>query len=159
MAQKDNIGVVVLDLRKPEDFRTTHIPGSCNLPLQSVDASTQSPFFDSTILEKQWRELDATFTPDRISAYDLAGKQVYLVCYHGDTARVATSVLRAKGITATSVKGGMAAVQKDVPQLQLAERGREVTQQNRSTVSEIVAKEFRADSLSPKARGQTGVVI
>lgn len=30
-----------------------------------------------------------------------------LVCYDGDTARVATSVLRARNIQASSIKGGM----------------------------------------------------
>lgn len=128
------------------------------MPLKSCNASTSSPFFDATVLERQWKELEATFTRDRISAYDLAGKQVYIVCYQGDTARVATSVLRAKGITASSVKGGMTAVQKHMPQLQMADPGRGVVQQSRSNMSEIVAKELRAESLSHQVHIQTGVV-
>ncbi|EUC34895.1 hypothetical protein COCCADRAFT_35472 [Bipolaris zeicola 26-R-13] len=158
-AQGDNNEAVILDLRKPEDFARAHVPGSCNLPLQSCNASMPSPFLDAVILETQWKELEATFTSDRISAYDLAGKQVYVVCYDGDTSRVATSILRARRITASSVKGGIAAVRKDMPQLQLTERGRELTQQNRSNLSKAATKEMRADSLSPQARGQTGIVL
>ncbi|EMD67112.1 hypothetical protein COCSADRAFT_33978 [Bipolaris sorokiniana ND90Pr] len=142
IAQGDNNQTVILDLRKPEDFARTHIPRSCNLPLQSCNASMPK----------------ATFTSDRISAYDLAGRQVYVVCYDGDTSRVATSILRARGITANSVKGGIAAVRRDMPQLQLTERGRELTQQNRSNLSKAATKEMRADSLSPQARGQTDIV-
>lgn len=159
IAQSEGPRAVLIDLRKPEDFSKSHIPGSCNLPLQSCNASTPSPFFNAAVLEKQWSELEATFTLDRISAHDLAGKQVYVVCYQGDTARVATSVLRAKGITASSVKGGMAAVRKDMPQLQTAEPGEEFAQQGRSTVPDIVAKELRAESLSHQVHIQTGVVI
>lgn len=36
----------------------------------------------------------------------IKGYKVLLICYDGDTSRVATSVLRAKGIEADSVKEG-----------------------------------------------------
>lgn len=39
------------------------------------------------------------------------------LCYHGDTARVATSVLRAKGFEAESVRGGHAALLAVKPEL------------------------------------------
>lgn len=158
-AQKDGFRAVMLDLRKTEDFSESHIPGSCNLPLQSSNASTPSPFFDATVLENQWKELEATFTRDRINAYDLPGKEVYVVCYEGDTARVATSVLRAKGIVASSVKGGFAAIRRDMPLLQMSGRGREVTQHTRTKVPDIVAKELRADSLPTQLRSPTGLVM
>ncbi|KAF7442052.1 CysK Cysteine synthase [Pyrenophora tritici-repentis] len=140
---------VLLDLRKPEDFIKSHIPGSYNLPLQSSNATTPSPFSDAMVLEKQWKELEATFTLDCVNAHDLSGKDVYILCYNGDTARVATSVLRAKGISASSVKGGIAAVRNDLPQLQMAERGRVLVQQDWIKTPETVTKELRIDSLSP----------
>jgi hypothetical protein len=59
-----DFGTAMLDLRKPEDFITCHIPESHSVPLQSCNASTPSPFFDATVLEGQWKELEATFTSD-----------------------------------------------------------------------------------------------
>jgi hypothetical protein len=53
-----------------------------------------------------------------INAYDLSGKNVGVICYGGDTARVATSILRAKGIAASSIKGGFLALAQELPQLQ-----------------------------------------
>ena len=121
--------------------------------------STPSPFLDAAVLEKQWRELEATFTPDRINAHDLVGKNVYIVCYGGDTARVATSVLRAKAISASSVKGGITALRQELPNLQMNERGRGLIQQDWLKMPEVATKELRADSLSPQVRSLDGIVV
>lgn len=96
----------------------SNVPGSYNLPLQSLTVATLSPFFDANVLERQWKELDAMLSMNTISAYDLSGKNVGVICYGGDTARVATSVLRARGITASSIKGGFRALTEELPQLQ-----------------------------------------
>lgn len=86
-----------------------------------------SPFFDSATLERQWRELEAFFGAqvercafasqeattggdDEEEKTPLRDRRALVVCYQGDTARVATSVLRAKGVEAESIKGGAAAV-------------------------------------------------
>lgn len=89
-----------------------------------------SPFFDSATLERQWRELEAffgaqvercSFASQEANGNDddqegedgkapLRDRRALVVCYNGDTARVATSVLRAKGVEAESIKGGAAAV-------------------------------------------------
>lgn len=95
----------VLDLRKAEDFRAWHLPGSINLPLTSVGPHNPSPFSDPAVLEAQWVELETIFNDDRLVS-DLGVDRVLLMCYNGDTARVATSVLRAKGVQADSVRGG-----------------------------------------------------
>lgn len=57
----------------------------------------------------------------------LLGKRVLLVSYDGDTARVATSVLRARGVEAESVRGGAAAVAEAAwwPGVRERERDRE----------------------------------
>lgn len=99
----------VLDLRKAADFRAWHLPESINLPLISLGPHTPSPFSDPTMLEAQWVELEQIFHDDRQSA-DLGSVHVLVVCYDGDTARVATSVLRAKGVEADSVRGGYRAL-------------------------------------------------
>jgi rhodanese-related sulfurtransferase len=123
-------GAALLDLRKPQDFAAGHVPGALNLPLRSLSPSAPGPFSDAQVLESQWRELDGTFTLDRITAHDLPGKNVFVMCYGGDTARVATSVLRARGIAASNVKGGYAALRRDVPQLQLSQQARSLIKQD-----------------------------
>jgi hypothetical protein len=39
------------------------------------------------------------------------GNNVVALCHHGDTARVAASVLRARGVSCFSVKGGARALE------------------------------------------------
>lgn len=97
---------VVLDLRTAEDFADHHLPGAISRPLSSLDSSTPSPFSDPAVMEAQWKELESVFDLTTVGLLKHAGC-VWLVCYGGDTSRVATSVLRAKGVTASSLKGGM----------------------------------------------------
>ncbi|KAH1490832.1 hypothetical protein KXX42_009350, partial [Aspergillus fumigatus] len=99
----------VLDLRTAADYSTWHLPGSVNIPLRSLDSHTPKPFADPSVLEAQWLELETLFkTEEALSK--LRGQHVLVICYHGDTARVATSVLRAKGIEADSLRGGYQAL-------------------------------------------------
>ncbi|KAH9882470.1 hypothetical protein J1614_000706 [Plenodomus biglobosus] len=146
--------VMLLDLRKPDDFALDHIDGSYNLPLQSISASSRSPFFAPEILEAQWKELETTFTKERISAHELSGKNVYVVCYNGDTARVASSILRAKGVTANSIKGGIQALRQELPNLLQSSRGRNPTHSEHKKTGNVTTQEVRADSLSPRARAR-----
>lgn len=98
---------VLLDLRMRSDFDTWHLPFSQSLHLRSLDAGTANPFEDAATLEKQWLELDALFRPDSERVAELQGKHVLAICYDGDTSRVATSVLRSKGVDACNLKGGL----------------------------------------------------
>ncbi|CAG8908556.1 unnamed protein product [Penicillium egyptiacum] len=95
----------VLDLRQQDDFHAWHLPGSTNLPLSSIGPHSPSPFSDPSVLETQWLELEKIFKDD-VLVSDLGRHHVLVVCYDGDSARVATSVLRAKGLEADSVRGG-----------------------------------------------------
>jgi rhodanese-related sulfurtransferase len=146
-----HVGTVVLNLRKPEDYMTGHIPGSYNIPLKCLNASTLSPFFDAATLERQWKELEAMFTSDHINTHELIGKKVHIICYDGNTARMATSDLRAKDISASCIKGGITAIKKELPHLQMAERGEGLRQEewSKRPQAEIVVKELRVHSLSP----------
>ncbi|KAF2092061.1 tryptophan synthase beta subunit-like PLP-dependent enzyme [Saccharata proteae CBS 121410] len=108
---------VILDLRRASDFDSWHLPHSFNIPMESVTADALSPFAESATLEQQWLELEAFFKAqvDRCiipGISTLVGQRVLLVCYRGDTARVATSVLRAKGIEAESLRGGTIGLSK-----------------------------------------------
>lgn len=107
------------------------------------------------MLESQWKELEATFTIDRINAHDLVGKDVYIICYRGDTARVATSVLRARAIKAHSVKGGHAALLQQLPRLRMSEQGVGLQMQEWLQVSDVPAHGLGVDSL----RGSSEVVV
>lgn len=98
----------VIDLRKAADFGEWHLPESINLPLSSAGPHTPSPFSDPAVLEAQWVELEQIFHDRLVS--DLGSHHVVVVCYDGDTARVATSVLRARSIEADSVRGGYRAL-------------------------------------------------
>lgn len=145
----------MLDLRKPNDFAASHVPGAYNLPLHSSGPATTSPFSEASVLESQWTELEATFTPARINAHDLIGKDVYVMCYGGDTARVATSVLRARGISASSVKGGYSALRKEIPNLQMSEQGGNLLKQDWLSASSVTDQETQSVSL----RGYSEVVV
>lgn len=104
----------VLDLRTASDFDAWHLPGSVNLPLQSLDSRTLGPFSNSTVLEAQWRELETLFTdPKVVAPLHEHHPHVLVICYNGDTARMATSVLRAKGIEADNLRGGYKALYDD----------------------------------------------
>lgn len=99
----------VLDLRQAADFQAWHLPQSINLPLASVSPQTPSPFSDPAVLEAQWVELEQIFHDDSVVS-DLGSAHVVVLCYGGDSARVATSVLRNRGVEADSVRGGYRAL-------------------------------------------------
>lgn len=109
LAAKPDISVI--DLRQALDFQAFHLPGSINLPF--VKEETPSPFSSPEVLESLWTRMEETFkAPGKELMALLPGKQVLVLCYDGDSARVATSVLRAKGHEADSVKGGFLALRK-----------------------------------------------
>lgn len=99
---------LLIDLRKPADFSRWSLPHAINVPLETLDENNLRPFSNSKILEKQWSELAAVLEEKKDSLIAAAqGRDVVLVCYDGDTARIATSILRAKNIEAFSIRGGV----------------------------------------------------
>ncbi|KAI1774430.1 tryptophan synthase beta subunit-like PLP-dependent enzyme [Hypoxylon cercidicola] len=99
----------IIDLRQSIDFEVFSLPGSVNLPF--VSSSHASPFSDPVVLEMLWPKLDDYFStpPDDLFRL-LQGKRILLLCYDGDSSRMATSILRAKGYEAESVRGGFRAL-------------------------------------------------
>ncbi|KAI0847204.1 tryptophan synthase beta subunit-like PLP-dependent enzyme [Daldinia vernicosa] len=96
---------VIVDIRQPAAFGEFSLPGSVNLPF--VDSLTASPFSDPAVLEALWLKIDEYFrTPHSETVSLLQDKRILILCYDGDSSRVATSVLRAKGYEADSVRGG-----------------------------------------------------
>lgn len=101
----------IIDLRQSQDFKSFHLPSSINMPF--VHNSTPSPFSDAKLLESLWKALEDSFKSPKPEMQSLLqGKKILLTCYDGDSARVATSVLRAKGYEVDSIKGGFGALNK-----------------------------------------------
>lgn len=98
---------LIFDLRSDSDFKAGHLLGAINLPLSSMKREAPSSIDDSSILEAQWKEIAAEFSVKcPLMALAEARTNVIVLCYQGDTSKVASSVLRAKNIEAYSVKGG-----------------------------------------------------
>ena len=74
---------VLLDVRTPQEYRDGHIPGSKNVPLQTIDK------VDSVVENK-----------------DTA---LYVYCYSGARSRQAVRILQQMGYTNVSNIGGIAA--------------------------------------------------
>ncbi|PHH86919.1 hypothetical protein CDD83_9578 [Cordyceps sp. RAO-2017] len=118
----------ILDFRRAADYGAFHLPNSVNIPLEALSegAARGSPFADPVgdcaMLEQLWLELESLFTAkdsegkrnasaEALMAM-LRGKRVLTMCYDGDSARVANSILRAKGIDSVSIRGGFGALAK-----------------------------------------------
>ena len=85
---KADSGAVLLDVRTPEEYADGRIPGSVNIPLQSMERVT------SVIGDKD--------TP------------LYVYCYSGARSRQATGLLRKMGYTAVHNIGGIASYKGEV---------------------------------------------
>lgn len=108
---------IVIDLRQFEDYECFSLPGSVNCPL--VEAGSPSPFSDPEVLASLWRGLEAKLgSEDDDICTQLRDKRSLIICYDGDSARVATSVLRAKGYAADSMNGGIQAMHQVDSQLE-----------------------------------------
>ena len=81
-------GAMLLDVRTPQEYREGHIPGSKNVPLQTIDNVT-------SIVENK----------------DTA---LFVYCYSGARSRQATAMLQQMGYTNVQNIGGIAAYQGKV---------------------------------------------
>jgi hypothetical protein len=82
-------------------FRSSHLDESRNIPLPQ----TQPDFFgDAKAVEQRWLEVRATLE-DQTWSWG-ADARVLVLCVDGDTSRMATALLRARGREAFCVEGG-----------------------------------------------------
>lgn len=101
----------IIDFRQQADFEAFHLPRSINMPY--VTKEMPNPFVDPEALGSLWQRLEDTFqSPPEEIASAIKGKRILFLCYDGDSARVATSVLRAKGLEADNVRGGFKALKE-----------------------------------------------
>ena len=85
-AEKEN--AVLLDVRTPQEYRAGHIPGSKNVPLQTIDKVASVAENKDTAL--------------------------FVYCYSGARSRQATAMLQHMGYTNVQNIGGIAAYQGKV---------------------------------------------
>ena len=82
---------VLLDVRTPQEYREGHIPGSKNVPLQTID-----------------KVMSITEKKDTV---------LFVYCYSGARSRQATAMLQRMGYTNARDIGGIAAYQGKVESL------------------------------------------
>ena len=88
MEYRNTDGAVLLDVRTPQEYREGHIPGSKNVPLQTID------------------KVDAV-----VENKDTA---LYVYCHSGARSRQAVSYLQHMGYTNVNNIGGITAYQGKV---------------------------------------------
>lgn len=137
---------LILDFRNVVDFAAGHLTSAINIPLQSLTPSSASPFFAADLLAQQWTELESIFSKEMWRS-QFEGKQVWCLCYNGDTARVASSVLRARGFEACSIKGGALQLARDESKLGLG-------LESRQSRSDSVVEETKAQALEEASVGE-----
>jgi rhodanese-related sulfurtransferase len=105
---------LILDLRNKAAFRAQHIPGSVNTPLEVLtpDLADGDLFGDPEAVFKVWNPMQTLFAGREMTKLLEDTKQgrraVVVVCYDGDASRLATAMLRDRGLEALSVQGGLA---------------------------------------------------
>lgn len=103
---------LILDVRSPEDFFDGHIRGAHCVSLQGFSSETAGGdlFEDANAVHWAWtglRELLGTTPASRIfEQAQKDGVDIIVLCYNGDVSSLATSILRSRGIAASSVLGG-----------------------------------------------------
>lgn len=115
--EKDKQRTLLIDIRKKKDFEMSRLPfaNAINIDISSLQLEKPNPFKDAPTLVKQWDALNAKLGPKNEmlkKLHPMLGEnekdrtQVICMCYDGNTAKVATSILRARGINADYVLGG-----------------------------------------------------
>jgi rhodanese-related sulfurtransferase len=96
-----SIAVTILDLRSHELYVSSHIRNSRNVPLPP----TQEDFFgDAKLVEQRWIQLNAALESN-VWTWRVDGK-VLVLCDDGDSSKMATAMLRARGCEALCIEGG-----------------------------------------------------
>lgn len=117
-------GTALVDLRSPSAKTKGNLVGAIAAPLATSSTGDKSPFADARLLRTIWSECDRLYGPrqkaegpqmDPIGGETMAlrGLKTFLVCEQGDVARVCSSVMRANGVEAYSMRGGFEAVERE----------------------------------------------
>ena len=104
-----------MDLRSHIDFESCHVTSAYSSPLPKLTAETKSPFDfgDPDALTNQWNELQLMLADPAVSQWLFTVKTpLILLCYNGNTSRIMTAILRARGLEAYSFMDGMPGIIK-----------------------------------------------
>ena len=108
---EQSLKVTVIDLRSSEDFDDEHICGAISTSLANLTAATPRPSDNVDTLQQQWKDLKAKCEGEELkNALNAASNSCWVLCYNGETSRMATAVMRAQGVEAYSIIGGMVAL-------------------------------------------------
>ena len=108
---EQSLKVTVIDLRSSKDFDDEHVCGAISTPLANLTAATPRPSDNVDTLQQQWKDLKAKCEGEELkNALNTASNSCLVLCYNGETSRMATAIMRAQGVEACSVMGGMVAL-------------------------------------------------
>ncbi|KAF2185756.1 cysteine synthase [Zopfia rhizophila CBS 207.26] len=106
----------VIDIRPVDAYASSHLSGAQNIPLPE----TKEDFLgDSDAVQRRWTELKDVFDEelwlwkdgkDDSACCEMERRPVLVVCTDGDSGRMATAQLRAKGCQAFCIEGGYRAL-------------------------------------------------
>ncbi|KAL7628064.1 hypothetical protein AAE478_002260 [Parahypoxylon ruwenzoriense] len=105
---RERESLTVIDLRAPEDYTNSHAPQSISLPLRGNRPGIKDFFANAQMIQVFWTRLRQLF--DENSEILPRSSPVLILCYDGEVSRLATSILRARGVEAHSVFGGYEAL-------------------------------------------------
>ncbi|KAF2841747.1 tryptophan synthase beta subunit-like PLP-dependent enzyme [Patellaria atrata CBS 101060] len=98
--------LTIIDIRNAVAYTNSHIRGSLNLPLPDIKKDL---FGVADSVKKRWLELKTDNGQPRLVSETIRNspkKVILFVCQDGDTARMATAMLRAEGCEAFCADGG-----------------------------------------------------
>ncbi|KAF2257922.1 tryptophan synthase beta subunit-like PLP-dependent enzyme [Lojkania enalia] len=99
---------LVLDLRQVGDFRKEHIRFSISSPLKDLGPQTGDIYSDPEAVFLFWSALKSKIEAEKERLG--SSRTILVLCYEGETSRLATSMLRGRGYEAFSVHGGFRAL-------------------------------------------------
>ncbi len=110
----------ILDIRAAEDYDESHVFNALSSPMEGFSSSTPNPlaeFTETDDLRQQWTSLKAKFSgqdpsTEKTLSRKLSDSVIVVLCYSGETSRIATAVLRTRGLEAFSVRGGTRALEQ-----------------------------------------------
>lgn len=83
-----------------------HILASTNSPLRNLSEASGDIFQHPTMIHSYWNNLKTMFKLEGGEILGDKSSTLLVVCYSGETSRLANSILRAAGYNAFHLKGG-----------------------------------------------------
>lgn len=111
LCRKVGSEIKVVDLRGPQ--KACQVFEDCAVQALDLDClkdgESRCPFSDAHVLHQQWSSIEATLDDEENKFWRPSSSdgEVLVLCANGNTARVATSCMRARGIQAFSLFGGL----------------------------------------------------